>query len=153
MKPVLIFCVLVIAGVLAFIRLAPSNPDIWHVDPQAAKKPRKPNAFILRPDSEKHPSPEFAMTAGALAQAFDDLALSDAGVSRLAGTPEELWVTYIARSRVMGYPDYISVRFLELGQNRSTLAVYSRARFGYRDFGVNRSRVLGWIRRIVDSVD
>ncbi len=148
MKSILVLSLLIIAGFLASIRLAPSDPDVWHADPQEAKKPRKPNAFILRPDSEKHPAPEFAMSAEALAQAFDDLVMSDAGVSRLAGAPKDLFVTYIARTRLIGYPDYVSVRFLDLGNDRATLAIFSRARFGYRDFGVNRKRVLGWLDRL-----
>ena len=147
-KPILIFGFLLVAGVFAFIRLSPSDPAIWHDDPLASKNSRKPNAFILRPDSEKHPALEFAMKATALAKAFDDLVLSETGVSRLAGMPDTLWVTYIARSRLIGYPDYISVRFLDLGNDRATLAIFARARFGYGDFGVNRQRVLGWLERL-----
>jgi hypothetical protein len=42
------------------------------------------------------------------------------------------------RSRLFRFPDFISVRFLPLGDDRSTLIVYSRTKYGRRDFSVNR---------------
>ena len=39
----------------------------------------------------------------------------------------------------------LSVRFLPLDDNSSTLAVYSRSRFGYGDRGVNKGRIKRWL--------
>lgn len=75
---------------------------------------------------------------------FDALALATPGVTILAGTVAEGHVTYIARSRVVGFPDYISV--VAYPQDGGTaLAIYGRLRFGRSDFGVNRKRAQRWL--------
>ena len=72
LKMALIIIVLVLAGFLAFVRLAPSDPEIWHVDPLTAKKPwRKRNVFILRDDGSDPSPPIYDVDAGTLAKAFD----------------------------------------------------------------------------------
>jgi len=147
----LTFLIAVLAVVFvfeAYIRLAPSNPDIWHVDPLAASRPQTPNSFLQRPEKGKYPSQQFDLSATDLAHAFDLGVMSESRTRRLAGAPDDLFVTYIARSRLFGFPDYVSIRFVPLGAKRSTYAVFSRARFGYGDRGVNRRRLLGWLNDI-----
>lgn len=48
---------------------------------------------------------------------------------------------YVARSRVLGFPDDIAVQFVALGGATASLAIASRSRYGYYDFGVNPQRV------------
>ncbi len=148
LKTALALIGLVILGFVAYIRVAPNNPPVWHVDPMTATKPRSPNAFIMRPGEGKYPSPVFSTDALTLARAFDAKAMATADVTRLSGAPEELFITYIARTRLMRYPDFISIRFIDQGDGKSTLAVFSRARFGYSDRGVNRKRVLVWLKTL-----
>ncbi|MEM8869365.1 MAG: DUF1499 domain-containing protein, partial [Pseudomonadota bacterium] len=51
-------------------------------------------------------------------------------------------------------PDYISARFYNLEDTgQSTLAIYSRSRFGYGDLGVNGARVRAWLGAIDSFVD
>jgi uncharacterized protein (DUF1499 family) len=47
---------------------------------------------------------------------------------------------------VLRFPDVITVEFVPLGDDRSSLAVDSRSRYGRGDFGVNRGRVSKWLR-------
>jgi hypothetical protein len=145
LKSIAVFLLLFVAGCMAYIRLAPSDPDLWHVDPMTAVRPAKPNSFMLRPGVGKYPTPEFSVSAQVLEQAFDAMVMGQPNVKRLAGSPADLWVTYIARTPIIGYPDYISVRYVPLTDGKSSLAVYSRARFGYGDKGVNRKRMLKWL--------
>ncbi|WP_243614316.1 DUF1499 domain-containing protein [Shimia aestuarii] len=49
-------------------------------------------------------------------------------------------ITYITRSRMIGFPDYTTV--LQAGEE---LLIHARSRFGRRDFGVNAVRVERWI--------
>ncbi|MEM7443154.1 MAG: DUF1499 domain-containing protein [Pseudomonadota bacterium] len=51
----------------------------------------------------------------------------------------------VQRSRLFRFPDVISIRVMEGGDGKATSAIYSRARFGRSDFGVNRSRVISWV--------
>ena len=52
---------------------------------------------------------------------------------------------YIQRTALVRYPDSITVRFIALGNNRSTLAIYSRSHYGKSDFGVNEARIRSWL--------
>jgi hypothetical protein len=48
-------------------------------------------------------------------------------------------------SRLMRYPDTVTVKFVPLGPDRSTLILYSRSHYGYGDMGVNKARVETWL--------
>jgi uncharacterized protein (DUF1499 family) len=148
MKLAILIFVLVVVGFLAYVRMAPSNPEVWHADPFKASKFRKRNVFIQRPNEGKYPSPEFDMDAVSLAKAFDDIVLATPGVELLAGAPDDLFVTYIARTKTIKYPDYISIKYIDLGDGRSTFAVFSRSRFGSSDLGVNRQRFQHWLTQL-----
>ncbi len=55
---------------------------------------------------------------------------------------------YVARSRLMRFPDTVDVRIVREGEGRSTLALYSRSQIGYSDLGVNRARIERWLEAI-----
>lgn len=133
---------------VGYVRVAPSDPAQWHVDPQLAPDEAQPNAWRVGPTADAGVdavSPVYAVPAGELARALDEVALSEPRTERLAGRPEDLWTTYVQRSEWMRFPDYISVRALDLEGDRSTLSIFSRARFGREDMGVNRARVERWL--------
>lgn len=48
-------------------------------------------------------------------------------------------------SRLMRYPDTVTIKFIPLGPERSTLLLYSRSHYGYGDMGVNQARVESWL--------
>jgi len=147
-KSILLLVLAVLILLEAYVRLAPSDPKLWHVDPLKAQPTKTPNSFLVRPGEGKYPAPEFGVNAATLAREFDDLLMADANVVRLAGSVADLYVTYVVRSRLVGFPDYVSVRFIPLTANRSSIAIFSRARFGYSDQGVNRRRVLAWFKAL-----
>lgn len=131
-----------VAGFALWVRVAPSDPGVWHVDPLAAERPGRANHHLMRPGEAA--SPVWDMTAAELMAALDAVALAEPRVVRLAGTPEEGFVTYVARSRLWGFPDYVSVRALEV-EGGAALAAFSRARFGESDLGVNAARMARWL--------
>jgi len=140
---------LIVAAVAgsAWVRLAPDDPALWHVDPLSGASTGRPNeARILPPGGagEGIASPVFAMTPEALMRRFDAAAMADARVTRLAGGTEALFATYVQRSAMFGWPDYISVRAVAV-EGGAALAVWSRSRYGYSDMGVNRARVGRWL--------
>ncbi len=148
MKYVILALVALAVFGLGYIRLAPDNVAQWHVDPQTVKRDPKPNQFLMRAGDGDAESPVFDMSADDLAQVFDDYALSRPRVTRLAGDPQQHWVTYIQRSKWFGFPDYISVRIVPVEAGRSALVVYSRARYGGSDLGVNEARITGWVEAL-----
>jgi uncharacterized protein (DUF1499 family) len=52
---------------------------------------------------------------------------------------------YIQHSPIFRFPDIVTVEFVALGPERSSLAVYSRSRYGGYDFAANRKRVERWL--------
>lgn len=125
-----------IAGLIvlvgAYIRLAPSDPAIWHNAPvgDANRDLRGGVVRVLEtgPDG--------------LTQ-LNEIAASAPRTKVLAGSVDEGMVTYITRTKVIGFPDYTTAQ-----QNGDTLRIYGRLRFGRSDFGVNRNRVDGWLARM-----
>jgi uncharacterized protein (DUF1499 family) len=58
---------------------------------------------------------------------------------------------YIERSALFRFPDIITVEFVPLGPDRSSVAILSRSRYGDYDFAKNRKRVerlLGLLQRV-----
>jgi hypothetical protein len=133
-----------------FMRVAPSDPVRWHVDPVTVEPPEFPGAVLMRPGAGGRDSPRFDMPPAALMAAFDRVARDTPRVVVLAGSVEDLHVTYVARSAIFGFPDYVSVRVLPDGDG-AQLAVFSRLRFGYDDMGVNAKRLDDWLDRIDDA--
>lgn len=72
----------------------------------------------------------------------------EANLSLVYRSGDGLQVRYIQRSRVLRFPDLVSVQFVPLTGRSSTLAVHSRSLIGYYDFGANRERVNRWIGRL-----
>lgn len=141
--------VVALAAPVAF-RLVPSDPAVWHLDPVTAPAPGTPNAYRVGPEHTDGPpvdrvAPVYALPAPDLAERIDGVAMAQPRVTRLARSADGLWATYVARSRVMGFPDYVSVRVIAQGDATSTLAIFSRARFGKSDLGVNAARVTNWL--------
>lgn len=128
-----------VAGVL-YVRLAPSGPE-WHVDPEA-EGVTGPGRWLVA-DGGDAPAPRLDAAPAEVLAAFDAVALGE-GAERLAWEPEAGRATYVDRSMVMGFPDYVSVKVSPEGEG-SRLAAYSRLRFGQNDMGVNRDRLEAWI--------
>lgn len=120
-------------SLMAWVRLAPSDPGHWHVDPVTVADPRSPN--FARADVVLPGTPEqVAARLAAVAAADGAVVLAGGGMH----------TTWISRSRLMGYPDYTSVR-LEAVEGGTRLVAFARARFGHSDMGVNRARLERWL--------
>lgn len=69
--------------------------------------------------------------------------------TELAGSdPQNERYTFRVRTAVIHFPDDVTVQFIALDDERSTLAIYSRSHYGYSDFGVNRRRIESWLREL-----
>ena len=99
----LIVVLLAVAGFALWVRLAPSDPDLWHTDPRT---------------------------------------------ERVAGAPGEGRITWVQRTRLWGFPDYITADAQPAPGGGTRLEILSRLRFGREDMGVNRTRVTRWLARL-----
>lgn len=136
MTRLLLFILIGILALAAYIRLAPSDVTRWHIDPRDAADPG-PGGVLRLSALQSAEAPE-VLLAG-----LDAVARAD-GAHLLAGAPEDGQMTWIARSRIWGFPDYITAR-VEPIEDGSTLHILSRLRFGRSDLGVNAARVNRWL--------
>jgi uncharacterized protein (DUF1499 family) len=74
------------------------------------------------------------------------IALAEPGTSELyCGTDCDRIVRILQHTRLMRFPDTIDIAVLSIGDNQSTLAIYSRSLIGRGDLGVNRARIERWL--------
>ena len=142
MKYIVLLLILAAVAGLAYIRLTPI-PVSWHVDPADATRSGNPNDYLVAPGGDQD-AVSFADSPAELMAHLDALVMAQPRVTRLAGSIEDAHVTYVQRTALMGYPDTISVRATGEGEG-ARLMIWSRSRYGYADFGVNKARVEGWL--------
>ncbi|MGA9866390.1 MAG: DUF1499 domain-containing protein [Acetobacteraceae bacterium] len=84
-----------------------------------------------------------AVRATAAAQPRTFLAAED------AATLQAQWV---ARSRLLNFPDLVAAQILPAAGDASRLVLYSRSVYGYSDLGANRRRLHSWLAAIEAAV-
>lgn len=137
-----------VLGVMAWIRLAPSDPARWHEDPRLVARPSSPNFHLIRMAGGDEMPRVFQMTPEVLAARVDEVARTD-GAELIAGSLAAGHMTYLSRTPLMGYPDYTSILIEPAGEGAMLLA-FARSRFGHSDLGVNRARITRWIEALSD---
>jgi hypothetical protein len=113
-----------------YVRLAPSNPDVWHVAPVA-------NGAAGEIQTQSNGATLLLSTA-TLAQ-IDAVAMASPRTKRLAGSLDEGRITWITRSAIWGFPDYTTAEATAEG-----IKIHARLRFGKSDLGVNAARLRDW---------
>lgn len=146
----LIVAIVIIAALLGmgWVRLAPDDPARWHLDPRVVARPETPNFHLLRMGDGDATAPLFDMAPDVLAQRLDAAATAQ-GATRLAGQVASGHMTYVSRSRLMGFPDYTTV-LIEPAGDGAMLTAFARARYGYSDMGVNRARLERWLAALAN---
>lgn len=149
MKIVLILLVLFVLLLLvavAYVRLAPTDAARWHGDPLTAPLDDK-GGWVVRPEGGQAAAPVWAAEPEQALAAFAAVADAAPRTQVVAGSVESGHMTWVQRSKLWGFPDFISVKALP-APGGATLAIWSRQRFGQADMGVNRTRVDGWLGQI-----
>lgn len=138
-------------GVASLWRALAGPPDLGAVDFAAITRARSGNDALICPPGlcgatpVDGRSPIFAVPVERLKAAVAAIEAADPDLTVLERQPDGLQERYLARTRVMRFPDTINVRYVALEGGRSTLALYSRSQMGRRDFGVNRARLEEWL--------
>lgn len=130
-----------VAGVL-WIRLAPIDRDRWHVDPAEAEDPKRSGVRYIGREAPRFPGdPETVLST------FDDIASEEPRTRLLEGDLDEGMLTYVTRSRVFGFADFVTVKAVSEG-SLTKLSIVSRARVGPKgyDWGVNAERLDRWLQ-------
>ncbi len=112
--------------------------------------PKTPNTYLLAPNGYC----ETAIPNGA-APVFNGMPAKDLKVHfvraiesepRLVTLADEpLAMEFRQKTPIFGWPDFITVEFIEVEEGGATFAIYSRSKYGKSDFGVNRKRIGHWL--------
>ncbi|MEL6960725.1 MAG: DUF1499 domain-containing protein [Pseudomonadota bacterium] len=127
-----------------YIRLAPINADRWH----KTFYPRDLGVYTQVNGCQVVRKVE---DDAVLAQ-LDAIIRATPRTTVVAGRVEDGMITYMTRSRLWGFPDFITVsvgpddRFE--GYDGLLLKIDGRLRFGRSDLGVNRARIEGWLAQL-----
>lgn len=145
-------CALVVIAGAGYLWVNHSTIDTarWNVDPSQVARTGQPNDYLVAPPGTTlaepdHASPVFEETPAVLLDRFVNIALGQPRVREIGTGP--LLVTFQQRSALIGFPDFISVKAIEVA-NGAALIVYSRSQYGYGDMGVNKARVLNWLSKV-----
>jgi uncharacterized protein (DUF1499 family) len=97
-------------------------------------------------------APVFLVDAAQLRDALEKTALSDGEVEKVFTSPHDGAERYVARSRLMRFPDTVNVQVIDLAPQRSSLALYSRSQLGRSDFGANKARLERWLQALQQTL-
>jgi uncharacterized protein (DUF1499 family) len=116
----------------------------------ALRSPLLKPAFLACPrnycaTAEVVASPVFDMPWERLHQYWNEVISGQPRVATVMADEGARRFVYIQHSPVFRFPDIITIEFVPLGLNRSSIAIFSRSRYGKYDFGKNRKRVERWL--------
>lgn len=142
----LLFC-----AAVAYVRLSPLDPDRWHRALDVAPDAPNGTVFDVSPGHAAFRA-DYDVPALQLLQEFEAVALATPRTARFAGSPGDGMITYVTRSRVIGFPDLTTVTATP-NNGKTTLVAHGRLRFGVSDLGVNAARIGGWIDALHRRLD
>ena len=125
--------------------------DSFPLDFRRLRRRLRPNDYLILPrgfESDARPdalSPDFDVPPERLREAWLAMVQDQPRTICVHNDPERLQGQFTQRTTVMGFPDDIWVAFLPAGEGGSALALYSRARYGLTDLGVNKRRCRRWL--------
>ncbi|UEM01441.1 DUF1499 domain-containing protein [Skermanella rosea] len=117
----------------------------------ALERASTPNQYLVAPPGttpRAEPdagSPVFPVPPERLRDAMIAVVEEAPRTTLLERSSDGMRMLLVQRSALLRFPDYVDVAILPAGEGGSTVAVYSRSRFGYSDMGVNRRRVEAWL--------
>lgn len=117
------------------------------------KKRKTPNDYLACPLScceRSEPDralPVLEISAADLKKLVDGL-VSDLPRASILYS-DDRHVTAEQRSAVFGFADYVDIEVTGIGESSSTLSIYSRSKYGFYDFGVNKRRVETLLKEIL----
>ena len=122
------------------------------MDFKTLKLTRKPNQFLVAPEGDcenatpHQTSKVYDVPVQALHDAFRNVPKRQPRVEVLEERVDG--ARFVQRSKLMKFPDFIDVQFLAMEDDKSTLLIYSRSKYGRSDLGVNKKRITEWLAEL-----
>lgn len=126
-------------------RFIPADTEPFHEDPAEPETRRSEVRLIGRE------APRFPVDAETVLTTLSKIATSDWSVGVVEGSVDEGMITFVARSRVFGFRDFITVKATD-ESGGSKLSVFARPRFDVYDWGVNKKRLDRWLGELEQTI-
>ena len=131
---ILIGLIVVLAALMLYVRLAPTDTALWHKRPIAAA----PGDTLT--EGSFLAARRITAPATQILTAVEGAAMATPRTRLIAGSVAEGMMTFQTRSRLWGFPDQTTVAI-----EGDLVMIYGRLRFGKADLGVNKARVESWL--------
>jgi hypothetical protein len=128
-----------LTGFAAYVRLAPSDPTRWNIDPTVQIVGQGWNEVATQTNGASLRIP----ASDGLLKRLDAIVMATPHTTRLAGSVDQTRITWVTRSALWGFPDYTSAQI-----NADGLYIHARLRFGKSDLGVNAARLNDWLSKL-----
>lgn len=113
-----------------------------------------PNQYLMLPPgyraqaTPQAESPVFDVPVDRLEQVALEVIRTRPRTIQVASDQEHRSYAFVQRTPLLRFPDTVTVRFVDEGGGRSSMAIYSRSKIGKSDLGANRKRVERWLEAI-----
>ncbi|MEM7300741.1 MAG: DUF1499 domain-containing protein [Pseudomonadota bacterium] len=147
----------VIVGRERSFEMMAGSADLGAVPIASLKQSKRTNHALACPPehcTDRRPdiaSPIYALSVGELRDKLKTQLDKEALLEPVGHTDNPLSDRYVQRSYWFRFPDTIQIDYIPLGDNSSTIAIYSRSQLGRKDFGVNLARIQRWLGHIADA--
>ena len=123
------------------------------VDFSTLKLRDTPNQYLLCPEGycavPAHAvAPNFPVPVQELQDAWFELVAAQPSTRVIASDEAARQFDIETLTPLVGFPDMITVRFLETPDGGSTMAIYSRSFYGKSDLGANKKRLDAWLGQL-----
>ncbi|MEE9149865.1 MAG: DUF1499 domain-containing protein [Candidatus Tectomicrobia bacterium] len=150
---VVVVLVIVLIGREQLLVLVFGPVELSRIDFTTLTRTTRPNQYLVcppdvcaqKPDAV---SPVYEVPATTLRDWWLAMIAQQPRVQQVGVSQDGWQYDLLQRSRLMRFPDSITVRFMPRGDATSTLAIYSHSHYGRSDFGVNRKRVEAWLKAL-----
>jgi uncharacterized protein (DUF1499 family) len=168
MRRVLRWALVVLAGIAIAIaglilegglleRIFPIG-DVPVVDFATLQRAPTPNQYLLCPTDlcttqTDGVAPVFDLSAEQLQAAWEQMIAEQPRVELLRRDITNVQIDYVQRTRLLRFPDLVTVRFIPIDDTHATLAIYSRSIYGKGDLGVNHARIDDWLAKLKARIE
>lgn len=128
------------------LRFWPIDKDQWHVDPADTSEQRRFGVHLTGPDA-----PRLSGDAATVLDAVLEFAKKSDRISLLDGSVGEGMITFLVRSPMLGYRDYVTFKAVTQ-DDVSKLAIHARPGMNVYDWGSNAKLLDEWLAQTQQSL-
>jgi uncharacterized protein (DUF1499 family) len=126
------------------------------IELRTLKRPTSRNHYLIAPKDFIGPAgneeaPVFPMPAAKLFQVIRKVVSAQPRTVIVEEDASRMALEAYQKTPLLHFTDDATIEAMPLGSRHSTLALYSRSRVGYTDFGTNRRRARLWLAEIAKN--